>query len=147
VFVSHDRYFLDRLATRVFEIGGGEVRVYPGNYEDYVWRKQGGHEQPPTLDDVLVGVPPAMPIPISAPQESNAKRLNPLKLKQMQERAKQLENRIADLEGAIHTAEQAPFVSAEESLRLANQLSQHRTELEETMEEWERLTQQIEATA
>ena len=29
VFVSHDRYFIDKLATRVFEIGGGEVRSSP----------------------------------------------------------------------------------------------------------------------
>ena len=42
VFVSHDRYFIDKLATRVFEIGDGKVEVYPGNYEDYLWRKQGG---------------------------------------------------------------------------------------------------------
>jgi ATP-binding cassette subfamily F protein 3 len=147
VFVSHDRYFLDRLATRVFEIGGGEVRVYPGNYEDYVWRKEGGHEQPPTLDDVLNGVPPAVPIPISTPQDANSKRVNPLKLKQMQERAQQLEVRIADLEGFIETAEQAPFVSAQESLQLANQLEQHRAGLEAAMSEWETLTQQIEATA
>jgi ATP-binding cassette subfamily F protein 3 len=40
VFVSHDRYFIDRLATRVFEIGDGKVEIYPGNYEDYLWRKQ-----------------------------------------------------------------------------------------------------------
>ncbi len=52
VFVSHDRYFIDRLATRVFEIGGGQVEVFPGNYEDYLWRKQGGQEIAPTLDDV-----------------------------------------------------------------------------------------------
>jgi ATP-binding cassette, subfamily F, member 3 len=39
VFVSHDRYFIDRLATRVFEIGDGKVEIYPGNYEDYLWRK------------------------------------------------------------------------------------------------------------
>ena len=66
VFVSHDRYFLDKLATRVFEIGGGEVRVFPGNYEDYVWRKQGGPEAEPTLSDVFKGVPPAEPVPIAA---------------------------------------------------------------------------------
>ncbi len=42
VFVSHDRYFIDNLATRVFEIGEGRVEVYPGNYEDYHWRKAGG---------------------------------------------------------------------------------------------------------
>ena len=40
VFVSHDRYFIDKLATRVFEIGNGRVEVFPGNYEDYLWRKQ-----------------------------------------------------------------------------------------------------------
>src|ERR1700756_5344484 len=45
VFVSHDRYFIDKLATRVFEIGGGQVEVYPGNYEDFLWRKQGGAEK------------------------------------------------------------------------------------------------------
>src|SRR5437899_7453290 len=42
VFVSHDRYFIDKLATPVFEIGDGRVEVYPGNYEDYRWRKGGG---------------------------------------------------------------------------------------------------------
>ncbi len=42
VFVSHDRYFIDKLATRIFEIEDGHVHVFPGNYEDYLWRKQGG---------------------------------------------------------------------------------------------------------
>ena len=41
VFVSHDRYFIDKLATRVFEVADGAVEVYPGNYEDYLWRKEG----------------------------------------------------------------------------------------------------------
>ncbi len=30
VFVSHDRYFIDRLATRVFEVADGAVNIYPG---------------------------------------------------------------------------------------------------------------------
>src|SRR6266481_2715539 len=54
VFVSHDRYFIDKLSTRVFEIGDGKVEIYPGNYEDYLWRKQGRSSvavetKPPTL--------------------------------------------------------------------------------------------------
>src|SRR5579864_5745950 len=52
VFVSHDRYFIDKLATRVFEIGEGKVEIFPGNYEDYLWRKEGGQHVTPTLDDV-----------------------------------------------------------------------------------------------
>src|SRR5829696_4472415 len=41
IFVSHDRYFVDKLATKVMEIGGGGALVYPGNYEEFLWsRKQ-----------------------------------------------------------------------------------------------------------
>ena len=153
VFVSHDRYFLDRLATRVFEIEGGELRVFPGNYEDYVWRKQGGTQTAPTLDDVLSGVPVAEPIsiPLSslAAVQSPAKRVNPLKLKQMQERARELEERVSTLEASVRETEEAigRFVSPQESLRLSQQLEGQRAELESAMSEWEQLSEQIEATA
>src|SRR5262249_36955759 len=40
VFVSHDRYFIDKLATRVFEVADQQIEAFPGNYEDYLWRKQ-----------------------------------------------------------------------------------------------------------
>src|SRR5580693_2027460 len=41
VFVSHDRYFIDRLATRVLEVEGGTVTSHEGNYADYLRRKEG----------------------------------------------------------------------------------------------------------
>jgi ATP-binding cassette, subfamily F, member 3 len=41
VFVSHDRYFVDKLATKVVDIGRGDAVLYPGNYEEFLWsRKQ-----------------------------------------------------------------------------------------------------------
>ena len=41
VFVSHDRYFVDRLASKVIEIRDGQALLYPGNYEEWLWsRKQ-----------------------------------------------------------------------------------------------------------
>ena len=41
VFVSHDRYFVDKLATKIVEIGGGGALIYPGTYEEFLWsRKQ-----------------------------------------------------------------------------------------------------------
>ena len=46
LFVSHDRYFIDKLATRVFEVADGAVQVFPGNYEDYIWRKEGRQVEP-----------------------------------------------------------------------------------------------------
>jgi len=40
IFVSHDRYFIDRLATRVLEVENGTVIAYEGNYEDYLRKKE-----------------------------------------------------------------------------------------------------------
>ena len=37
ILVSHDRYFIDRLATKVIDVGGGAASVYPGGYEEYRW--------------------------------------------------------------------------------------------------------------
>ena len=43
IFVSHDRYFVERLATKVVEVGGGRAEFYPGTYAEFLWRKaQGG---------------------------------------------------------------------------------------------------------
>jgi ATP-binding cassette, subfamily F, member 3 len=36
VFVSHDRYFINALATRTIEVGDGKIRSFPGNYEEYL---------------------------------------------------------------------------------------------------------------
>ena len=154
VFVSHDRYFIENLATRVFEIADGEVRVFPGNYADYLWRKAGGAEKEPTIQDVLIGVPPAEPIPMPAPLNGAAsgtagKRINPMKLKQMQTQARQLEERIADLESQMQKSELAlsNFAGPEEAVRLANLLEANRAELDRIMTQWEEVTEQIEATA
>ena len=38
--ISHDRYFLDRICTRIFEVVDGEVREYPGGYSDYAAEKE-----------------------------------------------------------------------------------------------------------
>ncbi|MGC1648281.1 MAG: ABC-F family ATP-binding cassette domain-containing protein, partial [Candidatus Sulfotelmatobacter sp.] len=112
VFVSHDRYFIDKLATRVFEVGSGKVEVFPGNYEDYLWRKQGGQHVAPTLDDVP-GVKASRNEPAPTPKPATAtpangngsgdpaeakKRLNPIKRKQMEDRVHELEEEISQTE-------------------------------------------------
>ncbi len=40
IFVSHDRYFVDRLATKIIDIGHGEATAYPGNYEEFRWSRE-----------------------------------------------------------------------------------------------------------
>src|SRR5689334_22911193 len=39
IFVSHDRYFVDRLATKIVEVGHGTIEVYPGTYEQFLWSR------------------------------------------------------------------------------------------------------------
>ena len=40
IIVSHDRYFVEKLATKIIEIGHGEAIVYPGTYSEFLWHKQ-----------------------------------------------------------------------------------------------------------
>jgi ATP-binding cassette subfamily F protein 3 len=143
VFVSHDRYFIDKLATRVFEIGNGEVQNFPGNYEDYLWRKE-GKQIDLTLPGVSAPAPNHLP---PTPHLPAAKRLNPLKLKQMQERCRELEREIADMETEIagYETELANFVSPEETVRVSSLLDDRRAELSELLAEWEQVSHVVES--
>jgi ATP-binding cassette, subfamily F, member 3 len=155
VFVSHDRYFIDKLATRVFEIGEGRVEVFPGNYEDYLWRKEG--KENAAVDTSLASNSAAIPANTAiqtnhdgaekAGPETKLKRLNPIKLKQMRERLVELEEEIARLEAAITTAETAlqNFVSVEETQRQTDLLERSRNELQQRMSEWEEMSTVLES--
>src|ERR1700686_1474574 len=166
VFVSHDRYFIDKLATRVFEVGDGKVEVFPGNYEDYLWRKQGGQKVAPTLDDVpgakksdSSGAPLLASVARSgsldnashpptngnrsteSDAEAPKKRLNPIKRKQMEDRIRELEEEISRAEAGITNLETAlqNFVSAEESQRQSQQLDRHKATHAALIKEWEEM--------
>ncbi len=171
VFVSHDRYFIDKLATRVFEVGGGQVEIFPGNYEDYLWRKQGGQQVAPTLDDVpgaktskTAGAPflpdvgrsgvvhqPANGTGSANGDEQSAapkKRLNPIKRKQMEDRVQTLEAEISRTEDEIVRLETAlqSFVSAEETQHQSLELDQSKASHAALVAEWEALAQDLEVS-
>jgi ATP-binding cassette subfamily F protein 3 len=161
VFVSHDRYFIDKLATRVFEIGDGKVEIYPGNYEDYLWRKQGGAAQQTAAiqndlaserlagrarEEAKTAATPTngnAPAPDAA--DSKAKRLNPIKRKQMQDRLREVEEEISKTEAAIALSETQlqSFVSAEETQRQTQALANHKSDLQSLMKEWEELSEAL----
>jgi ATP-binding cassette subfamily F protein 3 len=152
VFVSHDRYFIDKLATRVFEVGDGKVEVFPGNYADYLWRKQGGPEIVKTTTNGLgaeaSNASTPAPNGLQQPEpESRHKRVNPIKLQQMKKRAGEIEEEITKLEAGITECEQAlqNFVSLEETTRLTDLLATRRTELTSLMREWEEISAGIES--
>ncbi len=143
VFVSHDRYFIDRLATRIFEVADQRITVFPGNYEDYLWRKSGaGDAQPQSgSEPAPVAAAPAEPAP--------SKRVNPIKLRQLRERAGSIEEEVERLEAEIagYESELAEFKSAEESIRLAALTEERRKRLSSLLGEWEEVSAQIEGGA
>jgi ATP-binding cassette subfamily F protein 3 len=150
VFVSHDRYFIDQLATRVFEIEGGHVHVYPGNYEDYLYRKQGGAAQPP-LPEPQPEKAPAPAAHAAEPEPPSAqrpRRLNPMKVKQLEQQAAELEETAARLEQEIAEIELSlqSFVSAEETRRRMELLEARRRELDQTLAAWEQVSLELEKT-
>ena len=174
LFVSHDRYFIDGLATRVFEVEERRLHIYPGNYEDYLWRKQGGPEKvteqitnsltpapKPTSSNGATGgsvsTEPGGSSPASGTLVSEAalapevpaipiKRLNPIKLKQLEDRLRQAEEEIPLLETAITAAEEklGIFTSAEDSQRTAADLDRLRAQRTTLLAEWEELALTLE---
>ena len=143
VFVSHDRYFLDNLATRVIEVADGVVTPYPDNYEDYIWRKNGGattaaaapatahqpehHEPKPHPPRDNKPQPPAQP---EQPKQQGTGRLNLIKLRQMKERQRSIEDEVTRLEVEIADFQQAlsHFQSADD-IEIAGILESRRNDM------------------
>ena len=171
VFVSHDRYFIDRLATRVFEVADGAVNIYPGNYEDFLWRKQNGAEQveeslKASLSPRAAAAVNASTAAANAPSSSHVtassianadtaaqpaaprRRVNPMKRKQMDDRLAVVEEEVAKAEAIISDCEQqlGSFVSVEETQRLTLLMAEKREALETLEAEWATLSEDLEQT-
>ena len=70
IFVSHDRYFVDRLATKIVAVGHGSLEVYPGTYEQFLWSRheRGDRGQTGVRPGSDQGQTPAKPVkPVAAP--------------------------------------------------------------------------------
>lgn len=145
VLVSHDRYFIDKLATRVFEIGGGEVTVFPGNYEDYLWRKSGKPLDLPAADLGLT--PNQVPGHATPAAVDKGKRVNPMKIQKLKDRCAAIEGEIekSEVEVVQLQAELGNFKSTEETVRISQLAETRRSGLSALLAEWEKLSQELEA--
>jgi len=156
IFVSHDRYFIDGLAEKVFEVAkaedpsrGSQMHVFPGNYEDYMWRKEGGAAALAEETAAAALPEPVAPAPApvaTEPLPISAKRVNPIKLRQMQERLAAVEAELPRVESSVAETEQAlgVYVSAEETQRLSQRLTSLRERQATLTGEWEDLSMQLE---
>jgi ATP-binding cassette subfamily F protein 3 len=166
IFVSHDRYFLDRLATKVLEVKDGGVVIYPGNFAEYVRDKEEQEARTKPVQIASIEKPAAMQVislngaessttKIEADSRDNGtskdkvKKLNPIKLKQMEDRCAFLEEEVPRIEASIAHTEAAlgSYVSAEETQRQTLLLEHLRKQLAEFTTEWEELMMQLEEQA
>jgi ATP-binding cassette subfamily F protein 3 len=127
IFVSHDRYFVDRLATKVIDVGHGRALLYPGGYEAFLWRQKelaaAGNGAPPAPRTAAAGrgtvSPPAPALSTrrdrtaaAAPQPDTgrdyvAKKRDAAEQRKKDKARRALEARVADLEGRIGDTERA----------------------------------------
>jgi ATP-binding cassette subfamily F protein 3 len=157
IFVSHDRYFLDRLATKVLEVKDGGVLVYPGGFADYMRDQEEAAAGktpaalPPKAAPAAVPAVPAaaangVAVAAEPAGKDRVKKLNPIKLKQMEERCAFLEEEVPRLEASIAHTEGAlgNFVSVAETERQSKLLDTLRKELADSTAEWEDLMMALE---
>ncbi len=119
LFVSHDRYFVERLATKIIEVGGGRARTYPGTYAEFLWSQANGAQAPakaaPPVPAARASAVPAAPEPPAPAPVSYEDRKRDAAERKKRERALQaaatrlaeLEARIAERETEIKTVEAA----------------------------------------
>ena len=148
VFVSHDRYFVDALATRVVEVAGGKAHSHLGNYEDFLRAKGGeGHSSLRVETTVVNSFAPAAGDK-SARIASHAERK--AAQREVQRREKQLaevEARIAELEeqvAGLVTEMQDPAMATDHA-RLYPLIERHaalQAELDTAMARWEELQEE-----
>lgn len=135
IFVSHDRYFIDRIATKVMEMDHRSIRLYQGDYSYYVHKK----EEQESLE-----------IQSESTGQKNIGTNDYASQKQKRNEIQRLKRNIAKIEDEIHRIEQEigeieetlldpeVYGDYEKADEYNQQLGQKNQELEELMSEWEK---------
>jgi ATP-binding cassette, subfamily F, member 3 len=151
VFVSHDRYFLDGLATKVLDVGGGTAVQYLGNYEDYLAKKAAElepkvapHEAKDSNGAVISRSPD------ERAEQPRKRKVNPYRIQALTQKIEGLEAEIQTHETRI--AVLAKMLASEELYRdytlFRSTMEEHdrlQAELARYMEEWEKLQSELSA--
>ncbi len=134
LFVSHDRFFIDRVATRTWVINEGRVTTYLGNYTDY--HRQLAKKAEPSKPEPVVVAPVAPPPP---PRRGGERPGSAQKALLATERdIAKLEGRLNDVSDALAVASIDGDVAALE--RLGMEYERIQTELDAAYAKWEELT-------
>ena len=132
LFVSHDRYFINRFATRIWELSGGTITDYPMGFTQYQSVKAQEKQEPPAPREKKADTRPA--------KGNRSQQAARRQLTICENTIAKLESEIADLDGQMQQVGRDPDKLAEV---YAKKLETENT-LQEQMARWEELSLQLE---
>jgi ATP-binding cassette subfamily F protein 3 len=148
VFVSHDRAFIDRLATRVLDLRGGRAMLLDGNYSDTANARAERRSRPEAQGRAVPSPQSSVLGPSKAPgRGKRAATAEDREAARKRRRIAALEEKIASREGEIETLENRLWeegltLGPIEANRLAQEKAKRREELEALVEEWAKLSEE-----
>jgi ATP-binding cassette subfamily F protein 3 len=138
LFVSHDRYFIDRLATKVWAIEDGVLSPYMGNYTEYRVHKQ-RIAQNTSPGKVVKAVGEAKPVAVSSAKLAG-KKGGKGKIRTIEDVERDIEKAEAHVRSLEEQLAQAALVAdAEQLTHLSTDYEQAKAHVDELLEEWEQL--------
>ena len=153
ILVSHDRDFLDGLATKVYEFGGGVVKEHLGGIYDFLKKKQIENlnelQKSPSLSESPTG---GKKLSAAEAPQASVGRLSYEEQKELNKRLKKLERRVADCEAEIEQTEAAITILEEKmatpegasDMSLYEQHQKLKQQLDRVMEEWDAASTELE---
>ena len=142
LFVSHDRYFINRVATQVLELSEEGSTLYLGDYDYYLEKKA-------ELEALAAAQAEAEPASSTEEVTSNDYHLqkqNQKELRKITRRIEQLEAEMEELDQKIQAITETMHSTndAEDLVQLQSELDQLTIQQEAVMEEWAELSEQVE---
>ncbi|MEW6698219.1 MAG: ABC-F family ATP-binding cassette domain-containing protein [Bacillota bacterium] len=139
LFVSHDRYFLNKMASRIMELTPAGIQSYPGDY-DYYLEKQAA-VQTVTQEKME---PPKPQLGkqsyLESKEQQRLERKRQKRIEDLERLISQTEEKIKDLEEELEKPETVQDYIA--CLKYSEDLSQKKSELDLYLEEWVTLTEE-----
>ena len=142
LFVSHDRYFINRVATQVLELSEEGSTLYLGDYDYYLEKKA-------ELEALVAAQAEAVPVSSTEEVTGNDYHLqkqNQKELRKITRRIEQLEAEMEELDQKIQAITETMHSTndAADLVQLQSDLDQLTVQQEAVMEEWAELSEQVE---
>ncbi|MDO4964529.1 MAG: ABC-F family ATP-binding cassette domain-containing protein, partial [Streptococcus gallolyticus] len=145
LFVSHDRYFINRVATKVLEISEKGSTLYLGDY-DYYLEKKAELEEIERLKSEEAQEKTVAIVEKAPANDYQAQKANQKELRKLTRRIAEIENQLEDIEAREEAINQAMLATndAVELVDLQKELDDLTEQQETLMLEWEELSEQVE---